>query len=53
MSSASLIKNPTERVRLNPVVFYSSTILILLLTVTLIAAPQQAGHVLGVAQQWL
>jgi len=53
MSSASLIKNPTERVRLNPVVFYASTILILLLTAVLIAAPQQAGHVLGQAQDWL
>lgn len=53
MSSASLIKNPTERVRLNPVVFYASTILILLLTAVLIAAPQQAGHLLGVAQDWL
>ncbi len=53
MSSASLIKNPSERVRLNPVVFYASTILILLLTAVLIAAPQQAGHMLGVAQDWL
>ncbi|WP_277960687.1 BCCT family transporter [Pseudomonas sp. RIT-To-2] len=33
--------------------FYASTILILLLTAVLIAAPQQAGHVLGQAQDWL
>ncbi len=53
MSSASLIKTPRERVRLNGVVFYASTALILLLTGVLIAAPETAGRLLGQAQEWL
>ncbi len=53
MSSASLIKTPVERVRVNSVVFFTSTLLILLLTALLIAVPETAGHVLGQAQAWL
>jgi len=53
MSSASLIKTPPEKVRVNGWVFYTSTALILLLTAILIIAPQEAGRMLGVAQAWL
>ncbi|NER60113.1 BCCT family transporter, partial [Pseudomonas sp. MAFF212428] len=53
MSSASLIKTPAERVRVNSVVFYTSALLILLLTALLIAAPDAAGQILGQAQAWL
>ena len=53
MSSASLIKTPAERVRVNSVVFYTSALLILLLTALLIAAPEAAGRILGQAQAWL
>lgn len=53
MSSASLIKTPAERVRVNSVVFFTSTLLILLLTALLIAVPETAGQVLGQAQAWL
>lgn len=53
MSSASLIKTPAERVRVNRVVFYTSALLILLLTALLIAAPQAAGQILAQAQAWL
>jgi len=53
MSSASLIKTPPEKVRVNGWVFYTSTALILLLTAILIVAPQEAGRMLGVAQAWL
>ena len=53
MSSASLIKTPPEKVRVNGWVFYTSTALILLLTAILIIAPQEAGRLLGVAQAWL
>ncbi|TDF85001.1 BCCT family transporter [Pseudomonas sp. H9] len=53
MSSASLIKTPTERVRVNSVVFITSALLILVLTALLIAVPDKAGEVLNVAQTWL
>ncbi|SDV10691.1 choline/glycine/proline betaine transport protein [Pseudomonas mucidolens] len=53
MSSASLIKTPPEKVRVNGWVFYTSTALVLLLTAILIVAPQEAGRLLGVAQTWL
>ena len=53
MSSASLTKTPVERVRVNNMVFYTSALLILLLTALLIAVPETAGRVLGVAQAWL
>ncbi|MGH8380524.1 BCCT family transporter [Pseudomonas sp.] len=53
MSSASLIKTPTERVRVNSVVFITSALLILVLTALLIAVPEKAGEVLNVAQTWL
>lgn len=53
MSSASLTKPPAERVRVNSVVFYTSALLILSLTVLLIAVPDTAGRLLGVAQSWL
>jgi len=53
MSSASLIKTSPEKVQVNGWVFYTSTVMILLLTAILIAAPQEAGRVLGVAQAWL
>ncbi len=53
MSSASLIKTPAERVRVNSVVFFTSTLLILLLTALLIAVPETAGRVLSQAQAWL
>ncbi|WP_438281763.1 choline BCCT transporter BetT [Pseudomonas alabamensis] len=53
MSSASLTKPPAERVRVNRVVFYTSALLILSLTVLLIAVPDTAGRLLGVAQSWL
>lgn len=53
MSSASLIKTPTERVRVNSVVFFTSALLILVLTALLIAVPEKAGEVLNVAQTWL
>src|SRR5690606_13152999 len=53
MSSASLTKPPAERVRVNSVVFYTSALLILVLTALLIAVPDTAGRVLGVAQSWL
>ena len=53
MSSASLIKTPPEKVRVNGWVFYTSTALILLLTAILIIAPQEAGRLLGIAQAWL
>ena len=49
MSSASLIKTPPEKVRVNGWVFYTSTALILLLTAILIIAPQEAGRMLGLA----
>lgn len=50
MSSASLIKTPPEKVRVNGWVFYTSTALILLLTAILIYAPKDAGRLLGIAQ---
>jgi len=53
MSTPSLIKTPHQKVRVNGVVFYTSTALILLLTAVLIAAPEAAGKMLGVAQEWL
>ena len=53
MSSASLIKTPPEKVRVNGWVFYTSTVLILLLTAILIISPQEAGLMLGVSQAWL
>lgn len=53
MSSASLIKTPVERVRVNSVVFFTSALLILVLTALLIAVPETAGRVLGQAQAWL
>jgi len=53
MSSASLTKTPTERVRVNSVVFITSALLILVLTALLIAVPEKAGEVLNVAQTWL
>jgi len=53
MSSASLIKTPAERVRVNSVVFITSALLILVLTALLIAVPEKAGEVLNVAQTWL
>ncbi|CAG8864330.1 L-carnitine/gamma-butyrobetaine antiporter [Pseudomonas fluorescens] len=53
MSSASLTKTPAERVRVNSMVFYTSALLILLLTALLIAVPETAGRVLGAAQAWL
>nr|WP_275300483.1 BCCT family transporter [Pseudomonas sp. AF32] len=53
MSSASLIKNPPQKVTVNGWVFYTSTVLILLLTAVLIATPQEAGRLLGIAQAWL
>ncbi|MBA1188365.1 BCCT family transporter [Pseudomonas entomophila] len=53
MSSASLTNPPAERVRVNSVVFYTSALLILSLTVLLIAVPETAGRLLGVAQSWL
>ncbi len=53
MSSASLTKTPVERVRVNSMVFYTSALLILLLTALLIAVPETAGRVLGIAQAWL
>ncbi|WP_273892769.1 choline BCCT transporter BetT [Pseudomonas rubra] len=53
MSSASLTKTPTERVRVNRVVFFTSALLILVLTALLIAVPQKAGEVLNLAQTWL
>ena len=53
MSSASLIKTPPQKVTVNGWVFYTSTALILLLTAILIIAPEEAGRILGVAQEWL
>ena len=53
MSSASLTKPPAERVRVNRVVFFTSALMILVLTALLIAVPDTAGQVLGVAQKWL
>ncbi|WP_462401488.1 BCCT family transporter [Pseudomonas sp. Marseille-QA0332] len=53
MSSASLTKPPAERVRVNRVVFCTSALLILSLTLLLIAVPDTAGRVLDVAQSWL
>nr|WP_306456366.1 BCCT family transporter [Pseudomonas sp. LJDD11] len=53
MSSASLIKASTEKPRVNRVVFFTSALLVLLLTALLIAAPETAGRVLGQAQAWL
>jgi choline/glycine/proline betaine transport protein len=53
MSSASLTKPPAERVRVNRVVFFTSALMILVLTALLIAVPETAGQVLGVAQKWL
>ena len=53
MSSASLTKPPAERVRVNRVVFLTSALMILVLTALLIAVPETAGQVLGVAQKWL
>ncbi|MBA1204902.1 BCCT family transporter [Pseudomonas capeferrum] len=53
MSSASLIKPPAEKVRVNSTVFCTSALLILLLTALLIAVPETAGRMLGIAQSWL
>lgn len=53
MSSASLTNPPAERVRVNRVVFCTSALLILSLTLLLIAVPDTAGRVLDVAQSWL
>ena len=53
MSSASLTNPPAERVRVNRVVFFTSALMILVLTALLIAVPETAGQVLGVAQKWL
>nr|WP_243434879.1 MULTISPECIES: BCCT family transporter [unclassified Pseudomonas] len=52
MSTASPIKT-NEQVRLNPVVFYGSTVLILVLTAALILFPDSAGAVLNRTQAWL
>lgn len=53
MSTASAITTTAEKVRLNPVVFFGSTALILLLTAALILFPDAAGSLLGQAQNWL
>jgi choline/glycine/proline betaine transport protein len=53
MSTASLITTNPEKARLNPVVFYGSTALILLLTLALIVFPDAAGAWLSKAQVWL
>lgn len=53
MSSASLTKPSAEKVRVNSMVFYTSALLILLLTALLIAVPEAAGRMLGIAQSWL
>ncbi|WP_051059515.1 BCCT family transporter [Zestomonas thermotolerans] len=53
MRIASPPTTTNERARLNPVVFYGSTALILLLTGVLIAFPDSAGRWLGQAQSWL
>lgn len=52
MSTASPIKT-NEQVRLNPIVFYGSTALILVLTAALILFPDSAGAALGRIQVWL
>ncbi len=52
MSTASPIKT-NEQVRLNPIVFYGSTVLILVLTAALILFPDSAGAVLNRTQAWL
>lgn len=52
MSTASPIKT-NEQVRLNPIVFYGSTALILVLTAALILFPDSAGAALGRIQAWL
>ena len=43
MSTASLALHPESRARLNPVVFFGSTALILILTVALILFPEGPG----------
>ncbi|BCG22416.1 choline transporter BetT [Pseudomonas tohonis] len=53
MSTASLALHPESRARLNPVVFFGSTALILILTVALILFPEGAGLWLNKAQTWL
>lgn len=52
MSTASPIKT-NEQVRLNPIVFFGSTALILVLTAALIFYPDSAGALLGRIQAWL
>lgn len=52
MSTASPIKT-NEQVRLNPIVFFGSTALILVLTAALILYPDSAGALLGRIQEWL
>lgn len=52
MSTASPIKT-NEQVRLNPIVFFGSTALILVLTAALILYPDSAGALLGRIQAWL
>ena len=42
-----------EQVRLNPIVFFGSTALILVLTAALILYPDSAGALLGRIQAWL
>lgn len=51
-STASPIKT-NEQVRLNPIVFFGSTALILVLTAALILYPDSAGALLGRIQAWL
>lgn len=50
MSTASPIKT-NEQVRLNPIVFFGSTALILVLTAALILYPDSAGALLGRIQE--
>ncbi len=52
VSTASPIKT-NEQVRLNPIVFFGSTALILVLTAALILYPDSAGALLGRIQAWL
>src|SRR5262245_61642986 len=52
MSSASPIKT-NEQASLNPIVFFGSTALILILTAALILFPDGAGAILNRTQVWL
>jgi choline/glycine/proline betaine transport protein len=53
MSPAAPSPVRPERVRLNSPVFYTTNLLIVLLTAVLIAFPSSAGQALAQAQQWL